>query len=120
MIPPDREIFEIEQRIALRREQLRRAARQTEERALQVLASPAALIGAVALGFVVGGGVGKRQKHPVDRRKNSARAAKATGIAGVLMTGAMWLVRSQFGSPLQLAQFVLSKFSSRKTSPQLR
>ena len=44
MIPPDQEIYEVEQRLALRRSQVKRHGRQAGELALQKLASPVALI----------------------------------------------------------------------------
>ena len=116
MIPPDKEIYEVEQRIALRRRQLVRHSKEAGTRALQTLTSPAALIGAAALGFFVAGGFKKRKKeppHPERRKSDHMNAAKATGIAGVLTPLLMWAIKAQWGSPVNLAVSMLEKFQKR-------
>jgi hypothetical protein len=119
VIPPDSEIHAVEERIAQRRHDVEFYARDSAHRAFRALTSPGALVGAAVVGFLAGGGVGKRKPHYADRRKNvdKGKAAKATGIAGAVMSGAMWLVKQQFGSPVQLAQFLIAKFAHRKASP---
>ena len=122
MIPPDQEIYEVEQRIALRRSQVVRHSKEAGRRSLQALASPAALIGAAALGFFAATAVAKRQqkpKHPERRKSDHTKAAKATGLAGILLPAAMWFVRAQWGSPVAAAQAVLGKFQGRKNAPRL-
>ena len=117
MIPPDKEIFAVESRIAARRAQLKSTSREAGRRAMQKLTSPVALIGAVALGFFVSGGLAKREKkpeHPERRKSDHMKAAKATGIVGTLITGAMWVIRAQYGSPTRFAQAMLEKFQSKK------
>ena len=117
MIPPDQEIYEVERRIALRRSQVARHARETGNRALQTLASPAALGAAALLGFLVAGGFARRKKeppHPERRKSDHTKAAKATGLAGLLTTAAMWFIRAQYGSPAQAAHTLLQKFQKRK------
>jgi hypothetical protein len=117
VIPPDKEIFEVESRIAARRAQLKSTSRDAGRRAMQKLTSPVALIGAVALGFYVAGGLNKREKkpeHPERRKSDHMKAAKATGIVGTLITGAMWVIRAQYGSPTRFAQAMLEKFQSKK------
>lgn len=117
MIPPDNEIFEVEQRIAARRAQVKRHAREAGTRALQALASPVALIGAAAIGFFAASAVARRRQkppHPERRKGDHTKAAKATGLAGVLLPAAMWLVRAQWGSPVKLAQVMLEKFQRGK------
>jgi len=117
MIPPDKEIYEVEQRIALRRTQLGRHSRDAGSRALQALASPVALAAAAALGFFAAGGLSAREKkppHPERRKSDHLKGAKATGIAGALTTAAMWFIKAQYGSPLQLAQSMLRKFQRSK------
>jgi hypothetical protein len=119
MIPPDKEIFEVESRIALRRSQLARHSREAGSRALQVLASPVALAAAAALGFFAAGGFSAHKKeppHPERRKSDHMKAAKATGLAGVLMTGAMWFIKAQYGSPMHFAQVLLEKFQRRKAA----
>jgi hypothetical protein len=120
MIPPDKEIYEIEQRIALRRRQLVRHSKEAGSRTMQALASPVALIGAAALGFFVAGGMSKKKKepqHPERRKSDHMKAAKATGIAGLLTPLAMWLIRAQWGSPVNFATSMLEKFQKRKAAP---
>ena len=120
MIPPDQEIYEIEERIARRRHNVEFVAKQSARRAFVALTSPGALAAAAVLGFLAGGGVGKKRTRHVERRKSEAtkKAAKATGIAGVLMSGAMFLVRQQFGGPVGLAQFILQKVQGHRTAHQ--
>jgi len=117
MIPPDKEIFEVENRIAARRARFRHVSRDTGRRTLQLMTSPGALIAAAALGFVVAGGFARREKkpeHPERRKADHLKAAKATGIVGTLLTGAMWVIRAQYGSPTRFAQAMLEKFQTKK------
>jgi hypothetical protein len=119
MIPPDHEIYEVERRIALRRAQFTRHSKEAGTRALQALASPVALAAAAALGFFVAGGFSRKPKeppHPERRKSDHLKAAKATGIAGVLVPAAMWIIRAQWGSPVQAAQALVQKYQGRKRS----
>jgi len=123
MIPPDKEIYEVEQRIALRRRQLVRHSKEAGTRSLQLLTSPVALIGAAGLGFFAAGGFKKKKKepaHPERRKSDHMKAAKATGIAGVLTPLLMWAIKTQWGSPVNLAMSMLEKFRKRgkTTSPK--
>ena len=116
MIPPDQEIYEVEQRIAMRRAQVARNARVAKEGAMQKLASPVALIAAAGLGFIVAGGFARKRKepeHPQRRKSDHTKAAKATGLVGLLMPIAMWMIRAQWGSPVKAAQFFLGKYQKR-------
>ena len=95
MIPPDQEIYEVEQRIAMRRAQVARNSKEVGNRAKQKLASPIALIAAAGLGFLLVRGVAKKRKeleHPKRRQGDHTKAAKVTGLAGLLMPIAMWLI----------------------------
>jgi hypothetical protein len=109
----DHEIEEVEKRLAHRRQVLdataHEAARVAKTKVKRSLSSPALLIGVAAVGFLAGGGIGRRQPKHVERRKSEAQAAKKTGIAGVLVTGAMWLIKSQIGNPAAIAQLILSR-----------
>jgi hypothetical protein len=111
MIPPDQEIYEVEKRIAERRHRVEAVARQSGRAALKTLTSPWTLAGAAAIGFLVAGGIKRRhQGHPrVERRRETKKVAKAGGIAGIAMAAATWIIKSQFGSPMAMAQFFLSK-----------
>jgi hypothetical protein len=123
MIPPDQEIFEVEKRLALRRTQLKRHAGEASKRAMQALASPVALIAAAGLGFLAANSFARRRReppHPERRKSDHTKAAKATGLAGLLTTGAMWFIKAQYGSPVRAAQSLLEKFQSRKTPTSQR
>ena len=119
MIPPDSEVFEVEQRLAQRRAQVARTAREAGQRATRKLSSPVALIAAAGIGFLAAAAVAKRRQqppHPERRKSDHIKAAKATGFVGVLLSSAMWFVRAQWGSPAKLAQVILEKF--HKPSPR--
>jgi hypothetical protein len=118
MIPPDQEIYEVERRIAERRHRVEAVARATAQQTMKALTSPLALIGAAALGFFVaarfqrrnprvGGGVSKQTKEK----------AKAGAIASVGMAALTWLIKSQFGSPMAMAQFFASKIRKQPPEP---
>jgi hypothetical protein len=117
VIPPDEEIFEVEQRIAARRAQVVRHSRDAGRRAMQALASPVALIAAAGLGFLAARAMSKRDdkpKHPERRKSDHMKAAKATGLAGMVVPAVMWLVRAQWGSPVRAAQALLQKWQGAK------
>ncbi len=111
----DDEIRQVETRIAGVRTGLRLNGKQAGRKALDGLASPVTIAVALALGFAAGGGL--RRKAPERRRADSdtRKAAAASGVAGLLMTGAMWFIRAQFGSPMGLAQAVMSKVSPKRS-----
>jgi len=115
----DPDIEQVEARIMHRRHEMNRVTHETGHRAMKVLASPGALVGAAVVGFLAGGGIARRP-HPSAARSGrrrsdpaGARAAK-TGVAGALMTGAMWLVRARFGSGAGLAKYVVSRLPTRR------
>jgi hypothetical protein len=114
MIPPDQEIYEVEKRIAQRRHRVEAFAQQTGRSALRALTSPWALAGAAVIGFLAAGGVRRRrEEHKHERRKMSAsdkKAAKASVISSLGMTALTWFIKSQFGSPVAMAQYFLAKF----------
>ena len=110
----DKEIFEIEQRLHMREALIKQTARETRQRTLKALMSPVSIVGAVALGFLVGGGLGRRQAKGPALSEQTKQQTKGFALGGLLMTGAMWFVKHQFGGPVGLAQFVLSKIKNRK------
>jgi hypothetical protein len=122
MIPPDQEIYEVEKRIAARRHRVEHAARETGRQALKALTSPWALAGAAAIGFFVAGGLRKdpREERHHERRKSDkgAKAAKAGGLASLGMAAATWVIKSQFGSPLAMAQYFLARMKKPAASPR--
>jgi hypothetical protein len=105
----DAEIFEVEQRLAMRKVALGHQASTTRKRAAKALISPLTLVGAVAVGFLVAG-LARRKRHeePVVAQ-DTKEQSKGFALGTLLMTGATWFIRSQFGGPVGLAQFVLSK-----------
>ena len=100
----DDEIFRIESRIASRKVALATESREAGQRTLRQLASPTALAAALALGFCAGS-AGRR------RKKDDNEKVKAGSILGALMTGALWLIRAQFGSPLGFAHAVMDRIA---------
>lgn len=100
---PDPEIAALEERLAVRRAKLDRALHQAGRRAVKTLASPAVMLGLAALGILAGGGAMRR--HGAEH----GSAARRTGVLGLIMSVALWLVREQFGGPAAAAQFALSK-----------
>ena len=119
MIPPDKEIYEVEKRIAERRHRVERAARDTGRQALRALTSPWALAGAAVLGFLAAGGVPRRH-HDMHVDPSTKKAAKASTVTSIAAAAATWFIKSQFGSPVQMAQFFLSKMKSRQKAPSPR
>src|SRR3954468_17530509 len=113
MIPPDHEIYEVEKRIAARRHRVENAARETGRQTLKALTSPWALAGAAVVGFFIAGGLRKdpREERHQERRKSDKgkTAAKAGGIASIGMAAASWFIKSQFGSPVAMAQYFLAR-----------
>jgi len=109
----DREIQDLEHRLAQRKLKVELLARASRRRAVRSLVSPAGLIGAAALGFLAVTGVTRRQHYqpaPVAARRHG----KLAGIMGLVASAGFALLRAQFGSPAQMAQLVLSKL---KKSP---
>jgi hypothetical protein len=117
VIAPDRDILEVEQRLAQRRAHVSQQAREVGSRATRALASPLALAAVAALGFVAAGALARRNRqppHPERRKSDHLKAAKRTGIASMLLPAAMWLVRAQWGSPVRAVQALLENLSKRK------
>jgi hypothetical protein len=111
----DKEIFEIEQRLHQRESRIKHEAREVKQRTLKALVSPASIAGAVALGFFVAGRVGRRKarnSQPVVAQETKEQT-KGFALGSLLMTGTMWFVKQQFGGPVGLAHFVISKIRNR-------
>src|SRR2546423_5809478 len=117
MIPPDQEIYEVERRIAERRHRVEAVVRQSGEAAMRTLTSPWALVGAAVLGFFVAGRVKQRREHHAGVSSETKAKAKGGAIAGLGMAAMTWLIKSQFGSPMQMAQFFLSKVKKQPPQP---
>ena len=116
----DKEIFEVEQRLHLREASLKRNTAEAKKRTVKALMSPVSIVAAVALGFLVAGGVGRRKakarhrgEEPVVSQETKEQS-KGFAVGGLLMTGLTWFIKNQFGGPVGLAHFVLSKVRSRQ------
>jgi len=112
MIPPDQDIYEVEKRIAERRHRVEAFAKQSGRSTLRALTSPWALAGAAVIGFLAAGGIQRHRSHPQPEHRMSAsdkKAAKASAWSGLAMTAVTWLIKSQFGSPVAMAQYFLAK-----------
>lgn len=116
----DKEIFEVEQRLHMREASLKRNARETRQRSVKALMSPVSIVAAVALGFLVAGGVGRRKAKASAPAvsKETKEQSKGFAVGGLLMTAATWFMKNQFGGPVGLANFVISKVRKGKTPPQ--
>ena len=107
----DGEIFEVEQRLHLREAVLKSEARELKQRSARALMSPVSIVGAVAAGFLVAGGLGRRKarKNAPAVSKETKEQSKGFAVGGLLMTAVTWFIKNQFGGPVGLAQFVVSK-----------
>jgi hypothetical protein len=112
----DREIFEVESRLHLREARIRQTAHEAKARTLKALASPASLAGALALGFIVASLGWRRAKQGPALAQETREKGKGFALGSLAMTAAAWFIRSQFGGPVGLAQFVLSRIKNRKGS----
>lgn len=119
----DNEIYELEERLQRRRAEIPRVARAAGRGALDKVASPKGLAAAVAVGFIVGGGL-RRTKYVPERRERERRQEmpkkKGVAVGSLLMSAAIALIRAQYGSPFGMAKALLEKFQGRKVpaSPQ--
>ena len=115
----DAEIFEVEQRLHRREAAIKYDARQLKGRSVKALMSPVSVVAAVALGFLVAGGVRRRKAKanaPVVSQQTKEQS-KGFAVGGLLMTAVMWFIKHQFGGPVGLAQFVVSKVRKDRRSP---
>ena len=104
----DSEIRDIEVRLARRRHRLEYTARAAKHRAAQTIFSPAGILGAAGIGLLAA--VGLLRKRSAPRYAYShRRPGKLAGLAGVVASIALALLRAQFGSPAQMAQLVLAR-----------
>lgn len=109
----DAEILELERRLHEREAAIRREGRELRQRGARALISPASIVAALALGFVVAGTAARRRaREPLkyrDRRRQPKEPSKGLALGGLAMTAATWFIKNQFGGPVGLAQFVASK-----------
>jgi hypothetical protein len=111
----DREIHDVEKRLAQRRLKVELLARGASRRAISNVLSPAGLLGAAALGFVTVAGIMRRPRYVNRRSKGGGIVGSLAGLAATL---GFQLLRAQLGSPAQMAQRavgVLRHFFRRKS-----
>ncbi len=120
MIPPDQEIYEVEKRIADRRQRVEAAFKATGRQAVRALSSPWALGAAALAGFLLAGGLRAMRHRPAHVDPGTKKAAKASTISSIAMAAATWFIKSQFGSPVDMARFFIDKVKSRKAPPKLQ
>ncbi|HYD57999.1 MAG TPA: hypothetical protein VEB41_13940 [Burkholderiales bacterium] len=116
----DKEIHDIERRMAYRRHEIADTARVARSRAIGRMLSPAGIAAAAALGFVATLGIMRKRHSPRVVRVKEEKGGKVAGALGLLMPVAIAIIRAQFGSPAGMAQFVLEKMnrSPRRASPR--
>ncbi|MGQ0545891.1 MAG: hypothetical protein ACT4P3_11245 [Betaproteobacteria bacterium] len=115
----DDDIYEVEQRLSRRREELPRVARAAGRRAIDTMASPAGLAAAAALGFLVGGGL-RRNSHAKlpERREQERRKDRKTGkglaLGSLAMSAAVSLIKRALLEKLQSREKPASPRSDRR------
>jgi hypothetical protein len=118
----DSEIFQVEQRLHMREAAIKREASQLKARGARALMSPVTIVAAVALGFVAAGTAARRKaRAPLqyrDRRKQPKEQSKRFALGGLLMTAATWYIKNQFGGPVGLARYVVSKVRKNEAQPR--
>ncbi len=114
MIPPDQEIYEVEKRIADRRQRVEAAFKATGRQAVRALSSPWALGAAALAGFLLAGGLRAMRHRETHVDPGTRKAAKTSTISSIAMAAATWFIKSQFGSPVDMARFFIDKVKSRK------
>lgn len=98
------EIREVEARIARERSAMALAVDDCVVSARNAVVSPQSLLAVAAVGFVIGS-LSKRQAAPAPAGKH--------GLAPIVGSLAVSLLRAQYGSPWALAQSILQRRRSR-------
>jgi hypothetical protein len=114
----DNEIHELEQRIAQRRHTVEYLARAAKQRVIKTVLSPVGLLSAAGIGFLAT--LGLTRRHHAVAPKAVGKGGRIAGIASVLASLAIPLLRAQFGSPAHMAQLLLSKFQKYRQAAHSR
>jgi hypothetical protein len=110
----DRDILEVESRIAQRRLRVEQLARASTRRIV-----PVGLIGAGALGLIAVAGFLRRPRY-MERRNGKDKGGLVGSMIGLATTLGLQLLRSQFGSPVNIAQRVLLFFKRKSSAGDIR
>lgn len=107
----DAEIFQLEQRLHGREAAIKRDARELKIRGVKALMSPVSIAVALAAGFVVAGRAGRRKAggSAPALSQDTKEQSKGFALGGVLMAALTWFIKNQFGGPVGLARFAISK-----------
>lgn len=119
----DDEIHEIEERLAARRHRIARTARLARHVAVRKVVSPAGLLAAVGVGFLATVGLFRKKKVEAGRlrrRRSDAKAGKLAALASLVASAGFAILRSQLGSPLEMAQFVASKIKRMQARKKMQ
>ncbi len=115
----DRDILEVEQRIARRRMSVELTGRAVWRRTVRKVISPAGLLGAAALGAVTVLGVFRRhQAVPHKAAKAGVLGGIGGSLAGLAASAGFALLKAQYGSPVNMANLVLAKVHALKKRKQ--
>jgi hypothetical protein len=108
----DHEIRDTELRIAHERQMLVGSLQHTGHQVRETLISPRALAVFAAAGFVLGDFMRSRRRRGRERAQQ-AKTIKSS-LFGLLLSGALALVKARYGSPWGLASAVLQKTNGRR------
>ena len=108
----DRDILEVERRIEVRRQRVELLVRASGRRIV-----PTGLVGLGALGLVALAGFMRRPRYTERRNGKSGWVGSLVGLATTL---GLQLLRSQLGSPAQIAQRVLLFFKRKSSGSDVR
>ena len=113
----DKDISEVEQRIARRRMSVELTARAAWKRTVSRVLSPVGMLGAAAVGFVTVARFLRPRPKIVERRsggRGAAKAGKWAGILSLVTSAGIALVKAQYGGPVQIAQKVIGQVNAYK------
>jgi hypothetical protein len=108
----DSEIRDAETRIARERHNLAGSLHDTTQRVRTSIVSPQALAAFAVAGFILGDLTRTRRT-----RAPEARQTLRSSVLGLLMSGAMALIKAQYGSPWSFAAEMMGKANARRPGP---
>ena len=115
----DEQILEVENRIARRRLGVELTGRAVWHRTVAKVVSPAGLLTAGALGFLAVAAIFRRRPKIIERRHGARAPSKWGSIVGLVASGALTLMKQQYGGPVEMAQRVaaqIKRYKQKKSS----